>query len=157
MCLSGASVAAAASKAAQRLEDARSTAGFDGCDTGLDLLDVLGSVQLRRLDDPLERRVEGDHTQGVLRLQQAGGFDGGFTRHPHLGRPGCTRTATTDDVHASRAVNDQEQRQTALLRLDRRRSRDGQHVVEHAAFVAAWCERTRAASYYQSAAEVLDV
>ena len=141
MCFSGASVAGRGFEGGlERRQDARATAGFDGRDAGLDALDVVGRVQLRRRHDPLERRVEGDHAERVLGLQQAGGFDGGLARHRHLGRAAVSPdAAAADDVHAARAVDDQEQRQAALLRLDRRLGRDRQQVVEHA------CPRSRLA------------
>ena len=54
------------------------------------------------------------------------------------------------------AIDHQEQRQAALLGLDRRLGRDGQQVVEHGALVPARRKRARAADDQQPAPEVLD-
>src|SRR5215471_2928803 len=103
-------------------------------------------MELRWRHDPLEVGIEGDHSERVFGLQQLRGLDGGLARHSDLRCAGRGR-ATRDDIHAARSIDDQEQRQAALLWLNGWLGGNRQHIVEHGALVATRREGSWSADY----------
>ena len=68
-------------------------------------LTSVGPLQPRRRHDPLEGRVERDHAERVLGLQQPGGLDRGFAGHRQLGgAPGASRRPESTSMLPERSM-----------------------------------------------------
>ena len=158
MCLSGASAGGRGLEGGfERRQDARAAAGLDRRDASLDALDVVGRVQLRRRHDPLEGRVEGDHAERVLGLQQSGGLDGGLAGHRqswrrrHVAAPPPVQTSMLPE----RSITRNSARLPCCGSIGGS-AETGSRSSSTRALVAARRERARAADHDQPAPQVLD-
>ncbi|NNJ28027.1 hypothetical protein LzC2_41380 [Planctomycetes bacterium LzC2] len=118
-------------------------AGADGGDARFQPGLVAGGANV---GDPGRGAVEGDHAQLVLRAEQ---FDRG------LG--GVLGQLNLLAAHRAGFVDDQHHRQRGLLLLLFEVGADRQHLLQHAAVVAAEAEGLVPAQHHQPAAEVADV